>query len=199
MNETPESTDFIDLIVSATDFLLRDRLDDATSLLSRENEIRIVQSSRKSISLIQQIHVFRRDHYTCRYCGQRTLFVPVMRVLSTLIPDLLPYHLHWKMSECHIAYWRYAASIDHIIPVARGGDASSKENLVTSCYMCNSIKQNWLIDELRWQIQPIGITDWNGLSSRLPSLCEIANLAHEPYFEKWLRALAQVEHPQKCQ
>ena len=190
-SDPDNETNFIETIGSAVDMLLSNRTDDARRLLAPERPPGTPASFRKAPSYTVQARVFVRDHFTCRYCGRRTLFVPVLRAISSIVPDVLPYHPHWKMSDCHIAYWQYAASIDHVVPIARGGDATSDDNLVTSCYMCNSIKQNWLLDELHWQLLPISGERWDGFSSRLPELCGAAKLTDVPYFAQWLRAIAQ--------
>ena len=51
-----------------------------------------------------RFEVFKRDNFTCQYCGRKT-------------PDVI-------------------LEIDHIIPIAEGGD-SDIQNLTTSCYECN--------------------------------------------------------------
>ncbi len=138
-----------------------------------------------------QVRVFLRDRFTCRYCRRNTVFIPVLRVLSRLYPAELPYQKNWRWSETHPAYWKYAASCDHVVPVARGG-TSAIDNLVTSCYMCNSVKQQWLIDELHWQIFPMQNTDWDGLSGLYGALVEAAGAGAELYHRRWMRALQAV-------
>jgi 5-methylcytosine-specific restriction endonuclease McrA len=145
----------------------------------------------RSVGTAAQLQVFARDHFSCRYCGRKTLFVPILRLLSSTFPDLLPYHLNWKMSECHIAYWRFGASCDHVTPAARGG-SSEPANLVTSCYMCNSMKQNWLVEELRWQIRPPTSTCWDGLAGYYPRLCAVIDAGQQSVHKKWLAAVRVV-------
>lgn len=176
----------LESIVSGIELLLCDRKAEARNALSCCQMAGPV-SQRRGLTPVQQMRVFLQDRFTCRYCGQRTLFVPVLRAVSAMMPDVFPYHAHWKMSECHIAYWQYAASIDHIVPVARGGSPVSPENLATNCYKCNSIKQHWLLDELRWELVPVGSTEWDGLSSRLPELCQMGGIQNDPYFARWIR------------
>ena len=119
---------------------------------------------RASASCLLQARVFVRDRFTCRYCGRRTLLPPVLRLVASVFPDVLPYHPHGKLSHCHTAFWREISSCDHIVPVARGG-TTDESNLVTSCYMCNSMKQSWLLEEIRWQLLPVSSCEWDGLSS----------------------------------
>lgn len=63
--------------------------------------------ARKSLSKKVRFEVFKRDSFTCQYCGQSA-------------PTII-------------------LNIDHVIPVASGGD-NSILNLVTSCFDCNSGK-----------------------------------------------------------
>ncbi len=67
------------------------------------------------------VRVFFRDGFTDRYTGARLVFPPVLKLISRLIPEVFPYHPNWKMAECHIAYWELSATVDHVVPIARGG------------------------------------------------------------------------------
>lgn len=60
-----------------------------------------------------RFEVFKRDDFTCRYCGRKTPAVVL--------------------------------EVDHVIPVAEGG-GDEIENLVTSCWECNSGKGKRLLD-----------------------------------------------------
>ena len=61
-------------------------------------------SERKPISKGLRFDIFRRDQFTCRYCGRRP-------------PEVV-------------------LEIDHLVPVASGGD-NTEPNLLTSCDACN--------------------------------------------------------------
>lgn len=74
-----------------------------------------LMSKRKSLSLKTRFDIFKRDDFTCRYCGRKT-------------PEVV-------------------LQVDHVIPVAEGGD-NDVENLVTSCFECNSGKGAGLLDNL---------------------------------------------------
>lgn len=145
---------------------------------------------RPSLPLSRQIEVFFRDGFSCRYCGRRTIFPPVLRALAARFPAVLRYHPNWKMAECDLAFWRESASCDHLVPVARGG-SSEPQNLVTACYMCNSIKQNWLLEELRWELRPPGPKDWDGLAWAFPELARLVPALPRAYCRRWLAALEQ--------
>ena len=138
----------------------------------------------------EQWRLFRRDGFTCRYCAKQTIFVPVLRILSRTYPQQLPFHPHWRWEATHPVYWTHGCSLDHLIPVSRGG-TTTVANLVTTCYQCNSIKQHWLLEELRWTLLPPPQADcrWDGLSGSYLQLCELLGTGGEKYHYDWNRAL----------
>lgn len=147
-------------------------------------------SRRNYIPPSRQVSVFRRDKFTCRYCGRGTVFCPLLRMMAALFPGEFSFHSHWRMTDCHIAFWRDSASCDHLVPVARGG-SSEPENLITACYMCNSIKQNWLIEELGWTLRPVTPDSWDGLSSLYTELAKVAPEGQRAHHRAWQVALRQ--------
>jgi 5-methylcytosine-specific restriction endonuclease McrA len=140
----------------------------------------------------EQVRIFRRDGFTCRYCGRKTVFRPVLRALSAILPVEFPWQRDERRVDCHLAYWRDFASCDHVRPLARG-DNSSDENLVTACCFCSSIKQNWTIDEMGWKLLDRDHGTWDGLTSLYPSLVTLVRAptasARFDYYRLWLRAL----------
>ena len=97
------------------------------------------------------------------------------------------------MDSCHLGYWRDVSSCDYLIPIARLG-TSNLDNLVTACYMCNSIKQNWLVEELRWDLRPVSADgEWDGLCGRYADLLLLFESRYPEarlgYFREWRRAL----------
>ena len=157
------------------------------------------RATRKAVSQTTQLEVFRRDSFTCRYCSQRTLFLPTVRVLSEAFPECLPVDPGWKLDHTHPVYWTLIASADHVVPAIRGG-ASSEDNLVTSCWRCNDIKRAWSLQELRWTLlEPPQESGWDGLSGAYPQLCTATkNAVDEPlsevsYHRGWLRAFSTLD------
>jgi hypothetical protein len=57
--------------------------------------------------------------------------------------------------------------------------------------MCNSIKQNWLLKELRWNIKPRSTIEWCGLADSLGDLLQVAAMPVTQYYRNWLRAVEQ--------
>lgn len=58
----------------------------------------------------------------------------MLRVLSALYPTEFPFHLNWKTSVTHPAYWTISASIEHVVAGTSGGDWLDESNLVTACW-----------------------------------------------------------------
>lgn len=118
----------------------------------------------RNYSKIECVQVFRRDGYVDRYSGQRLVFPGSLRLLSLLLPAELPFHRNWKMQSCHLMWWELYPTVDHIVPVARGG-SDEVANWVTTSMLRNGAKSNWTVEELGWQMLPPGnIDEWDGLT-----------------------------------
>lgn len=87
----------------------------------------------------QALRVFVRDGFVDRCSGGLLVFPPVLRVLTTLLPEEFPFHRNWKMEETHQAYWELFPTLDHVVPVARGG-RDNEDNLVSTSMFRNSAK-----------------------------------------------------------
>ena len=131
--------------------------------------VRTVPVRRVAVSGRVAEAAFRRDHFTCRYCGRRTIHLDVLKLLSRALPRALPYDPGWKPVEDLIVFWTHSVSIEHHVPLARGGSNDSS-NIVTSCYQCNDVKKYYLAEELGWSLRPAKHSEWDGLVSRLPAL-----------------------------
>src|SRR5437868_2933151 len=77
------------------------------------------------------VDVFRRDSFICRYCLKRTVYLPVLRQLSMLLPAGFSYLPNWKFGASHIVYWTHSSSWDHVVAKKRGG-SDSWTNVVTA-------------------------------------------------------------------
>ena len=83
--------------------------------------------------------------------------------IGALLPSEFPYHPNWKTDVTHPAYWEVGATIDHLVPVTRGGP-DDESNWVTTSMARNSAKMNWTLDELGWQLHaPGNFAEWDGL------------------------------------
>ncbi len=108
--------------------------------------------------------VYARDCYQCRYCGEKTILTPVMRLLSRFFPDEFPWHPNWKSDQTHPAFVSRSTTLDHIQPIAGGGDPVDEDNLVTACWGCNRRKGDLILDELGWELHAPADGLWRGLT-----------------------------------
>ena len=119
---------------------------------------------RRAFTKFARTRVFLRDGFLDRYSGDRLFFPPVLEVISASIPDDFPLHSSSvKMATSHVAHWELYASVDHVVPVARGG-AHEMDNWVTTSFMHNLIKSHWRLDDLGWELLPPGrLDEWDGM------------------------------------
>ena len=145
--------------------------------------------ARPSPSIRKWAGVFERDSYTCRYCGQKTIAPPVLRVVSKAYPTLFRFHPNWKASETDAAYLVLSTSADHIVPITREG-IDEPANLVTACWRCNAMKANFLLSELRhWELLPPASTPWRGLTEYLEPMMHQTGLSKDRYLRRWVDAI----------
>ncbi|QRE83685.1 hypothetical protein F1734_25455 (plasmid) [Rhodococcus ruber] len=117
----------------------------------------------------EKLAVFARDRWTCRFCGSRTLDLRVLKLVSRAFPAEFPYHSKWKFDHSHLIYWTHSSSLEHVVPIARGG-ADESSNFVTTCYACNDARSHYLLDELGWALREPASSTWRGLTEYLPAL-----------------------------
>ena len=112
---------------------------------------------------VESTCVYIRDGFIDRYTGAQLIFPPVLRVVSAMLPSEFPFHPNWKTTKIHPAFWELGATVDHLVPVTRGG-ADDESNWVTISMARNSAKMNWTLDELRWTLHPPGdVREWDGM------------------------------------
>lgn len=164
------------------------------ALIDIEHRIRDVER-RAGVPLATSATVFVRDCWTCRYCAAKTIAPPVLRVLSRLHPQEFPYHPNWKAGQVHPAYLLTSTSLDHVMPGARGGEWRDLDNLVTSCWPCNSGKADFTLQEIGWQLLPETKVQggWDGLTGHYRALWQLAKRPDAAYHSRWMRALTQAE------
>jgi hypothetical protein len=137
-------------------------------------------------SASQSLQVFTRDGFIDRYSGQRLVFPGVLRLLSRLLPEEFPFHPNWKISETHPAYWELFPTIDHLVPIARGG-SNSEANWITTSMSRNASKANWTLAELGWSLrEPGSLAEWDGLTGFfLESIDSNKSLLEDAYLRRW--------------
>jgi hypothetical protein len=125
-------------------------------------EPRIASGRRYNKATVTQL--FSRDGFIDRYSGNKLVFPGALLLLSRLLPEEFPAHPNWKMSESHFMYWELWPTVDHVVPVARGGN-DDPSNWVTTSMLRNAAKGHWTLEELEWKLVPAGqLADWDGLS-----------------------------------
>ena len=103
-------------------------------------------------SALQCMQVFARDGFIDRHSGRRLIFPGTLRLVSMLFPETFPFQTNWKADACHFAFYELFPTIDHLIPVSRGG-ADSDNNRVSTSMVRNAAKANFTIQELGWRMR----------------------------------------------
>jgi len=177
-------------VISAVCGALSDgRTAQAVSILNLHYPFAPQPVSKRRYGPIESTRVFIRDGFIDRYSGERLIYPPVLRLLSSVLPEAFPYHPNWKTDVTHPAYWEVAATVDHLVAVTRGG-TDDEANLFTTSMAHNFAKMNWTLEELGWNLRPVGdLNAWDGL---IHWFVEYASTYTELFgnssFKQWLRA-----------
>jgi hypothetical protein len=143
----------------------------------------------------RMLKVFSRDGFIDRYSGARLVCGAALRLISKRLPQQFPFQSNWRTDSCHFAFWELVPTLDHILPVSRGG-LDDESNWVTTSMLRNSAKANFTLDELGWPLYPPGdMKDWDGLLGWFVDQVK-ANRAvlNDRYLREWFAAAASVTH-----
>lgn len=178
-----------EVIKEVSALITQDKLGLAADLIRTDYPFTPTKNVVRQYTTRQMTRIFMRDGFIDRYKGNRLIYPPALRLISHYLPNEFPYHKNGKMTEGHLAYWELFPTIDHIMPVARGG-SNTTENWVCCSMLTNSIKSNWTLDQLNWDILPVGdINAWDGLIYWFLERIEInKELLNIPYFKRWYGA-----------
>lgn len=168
---------------------------DAERLVNDEYEFTPEEPIVRRYSPAQIVAVFLRDGFIDRYSGHRLVFTPVLRLITEqLSAGVFPFHVNWKRSRTHPAYWDLAPTIDHVVPVTRSG-SNDGVNLVTTSQTRNSLKGSARLDEIGWRLhEPGRLVDWDGLTGWYAGFLETHPERVDKYHRVWLAALRQASH-----
>jgi hypothetical protein len=182
-------SDHSDTIARVCQELLKGDHNEAAEIARNEYPFNPTLPDKRSYTEYQSTKIFIRDGFVDRYSGDRLVFPGVLRLLSVKLPNEFPRHPNWKMSESHIVYWELFPTVDHIIPVARGGK-DEESNWVTTSMLGNSAKSNWTLEELKWTLMPPGdYKQWDGmLNWFLKYIGKNSDILENPYIKRWHRA-----------
>jgi hypothetical protein len=161
----------------------------AASLLASEYPFTPISKLARQYSASECMQVFVRDGFIDRYSGKRLVFPGTLRLLSKLLPSEFPFQTNWKSDACHFAYYELFPTIDHIIPVARGGE-DREENWITTSMLRNAAKANFTVEEIGWSVHPCGdIATWDGLTGWFLRQVQMRpEILSDAYLLRWLRA-----------
>lgn len=178
----------VNAIETAAYELLNKRIPAAKDIIKTDYPFNRLASTERKYTDKQKMAQFIRDGFIDRYSGQKLLNPGILKVLSYYMPDEFPYHAHWKMEECHNAYWEFVPTLDHIYPVALGG-ADDETNWATTSMLHNSIKNNWTLEQLQWKLYEAGsFEEWDGLTGLFIELVEKdLELLSDSYIKKWYK------------
>lgn len=91
------------------------------------------------------MQIFMRDCFVDRDSGEGLVSPAALPLLGIALPESFPFHPNWKMSESHTACWELSSTVDHIVPVARGGVDDETDSVSTSMHR-NSEKSGRLLE-----------------------------------------------------
>jgi len=151
------------LIKDICDLLLDEKRQDSYNFANENYPFITSLPQKRHYSKFQMCKVFLRDGFIDRYSGDKLLFPGLIKILTIEFPDIFKYHRNWKMSDTHMVYWDLFPTIDHLIPISRGGQ-NNDNNWITTSMIRNSAKSNWTIEEIGWKLHAKGELDnWDGL------------------------------------
>ena len=162
----------IEALIQATAHLHNNDCSSAARIISERYPFIPIKSEGRHYTIKQMMVQFFNDGFIDRYSGKRLVNPGLLRIMSELLPETFPYQAHWKTDECHIAYWDYQPTVDHIYPVSLGGK-DAPENWATTSMVNNSAKSNFTLEQLGWTLKEKGsIQDWDGLSKMFVEIVE---------------------------
>jgi hypothetical protein len=140
----------------------------------------------------QMIAVFRRDGFVDRYSSARLVFPATLRLISKLLPEQFPFHRNGRLDVCHFAFWEMFPTIDHLVPVARGG-ADDESNWITTSMVRNAAKSVFTLEELGWPLHPPGnIAEWDGLTGWFVARVKAdPSILTDLYLRQWFAVATQ--------
>lgn len=185
--------DKADVIRSACEAVFRGDIAAAAESLAGEYPFVAQTAAQRQCSETDALRVFARDGFIDRYSGIRLVFPGTLRLLSVALPTVFPFQKNWKMSETHPAYWELFPTVDHVVPIARGG-RDTEENWVTTSMLRNSAKGNWTLEELGWPLLPCGdLRQWDGMLAWFESYVDKhEEAAQDAYVRRWREAARKV-------
>jgi hypothetical protein len=182
-------------IKNICDLLLNEKRQDSIAFAKDNYPFVNSVPQKRQYSKFQMCKIFLRDGFIDRYSGDKLLFPGLIKILTIEFPDIFKYHRNWKMTDTHMIYWDLFPTIDHLIPIARGGH-DNENNWITTSMIRNSAKSNWTIEEIGWELHEKGQLDnWDGL---LQYFIELTNknpdYEKDKYVKDWKSSLIRAKN-----
>lgn len=177
-----------DVLKRVAEELLQQNIDNANNIIKEEYPFELLERKKRTYSDNQKMKQFVKDGFIDRYTGQKLVNPGILKVISHYLPKEFPYHPNWKMDCCHMAYWEFVPTLDHIYPIALGGE-DNEDNYATTSMLHNNIKTNWTLEQLNWKLHPPGdINEWDGLTELFLELVRNdSELLKDNYIKKWYK------------
>lgn len=182
-----------EILSNACEAILEKRHDDAAAMLAAEYPFISLGRVERRYSALESMRLFVRDGFIDRYSGKRLIFPGTLRLLSQILPRQFPFQNNWKTDACHFGYYELFPTVDHLIPVSRGG-SDDEDNWVSTSMLKNTAKANFTIEELGWRLHPSGeLSQWDGLTGWfMRQVPQISEDAMSPYLRRWAAAATRV-------
>lgn len=189
----PPVDDYPQVLTGVIDAVIAEGVDAGREALAPIASPRREIPKRPTLGRVIQGAIFRRDHFSCRYCGARLIPTPIMQLVADLYPKDFPFHPNWKGGETHPAIISRSPVVDHVVPGSAGGDWLDKANMVTACWPCNGRKADFTLEQLDWRLLEVDASEtWDGLTSRYAELWRLAAEPKPEYHRSWMSALGVV-------
>ncbi|PZM80160.1 MAG: HNH endonuclease [Candidatus Margulisiibacteriota bacterium] len=177
------------IIRTVCNLLDNTQLEEAGRLIDADYPFIPITKTSRQYTPRQMTDIFVRDGFIDRYRGTKLVYPPALRLISHYLPKTFPYHKNGKMDMGHIAFWELFPTIDHVIPISRGGE-DTRNNWVCCSMITNSMKSNWLLEELGWELNDPGkLSDWDGMFSWFKAhVTKNPSLLTMSYIKTWYNA-----------
>lgn len=125
------------------------------------------EPNKPSVSEKDKFIVFRKNKYQCSYTGIKLITHPIIELLSYILPNEFPYNNPPNGSDkdeknTHLLVWALWPSVDHIIPVSKGG-LNMLDNYTIANSKVNMFKAKFHHEEIGLEMKKHQDSEWNGL------------------------------------
>lgn len=162
----------IEGLKQAAEYILAGKTDEAKVVINKDLPFVPVKKESRSYSTAKQIEQFFRDGFIDRYFGTKLINPGMLRIFDKKLPGKFTLELNGETFDSQIIYRDFKPSMDHILPISRGG-TNDPSNWATTSVKGNSAKSIFTLEQLNWKLHTEGdINDWDGLSGLFVEMVE---------------------------